>query len=173
MVFCKGKLSSLEALKDLFTIYATCSSQMMNLRKSCIYVGGISNSRLNHIVNLSGFTVSTLPFTYIEASFKGKPKCIHFQPIADKFKAKIANWKASLLSIAGRVQLVKSDVQSMLLHTMSIYSCPIKILRDMEKWIKNFIWSGDVTKRKMVTVAWKKIYAAYDEGVSRAMGNHH
>jgi hypothetical protein len=53
----------------------------------------------------------------------------------------------------------------MLGHTMSIYSWPIKILRDIEKWIKNFIWSGDVTKRKMVTVTWRKICADYDEGV--------
>jgi len=34
----------------------------------------------------------------------------------------------------------------------------------MEKWIKNFIWSGDVTKRKLIIVAWKKICTGYDEG---------
>jgi len=79
-------------------------------------------------------------------------------------KLKLASWKASLLSITGRVQLVKSVVQSMLLHTMAIYSWPVSLLRDIEKWIKKFIWSGDITKRKLVTVAWKNFCASYEEG---------
>jgi len=29
---------------------------------------------------------------------------------------------------------------------------------------KNFIWSGDASKRKLVTVAWKKICKPYEEG---------
>lgn len=120
---------------------------------------------MQNIVNFLGFSVGSLPFTYLGAPiFKGRPKCSYFQPIADRVRIKLASWKASLLSIAGRVQLVKSVVQSMLIHTMSIYSWPIKILREIEKWIKNFIWSGDVIKRKMVTVAWKKVCTNYDEG---------
>jgi len=79
-------------------------------------------------------------------------------------KSKLANWKASLLSIAGRVQLVKSVITSMLTHTMSVYSWPISLLRSMEKCIKNFIWSGDTAKRKLVTVAWKKVCNSYEGG---------
>lgn len=165
MVFCKGKLSSLQALKELFFRYALCSGQVMNLNKSSIFSGGVSDARLNQMVELLGFSIGSLPFTYLGAPiFKGKPKKMHFQPIADKVKIKLANWKASLLSLAGRVQLVKSVVQSMLIHTMSIYSWPVSLLRDMERWIKNFIWSGDVQKRKLVTVAWKKVCTSYDEG---------
>lgn len=165
MVFCKGKFSNLESLKLVFTRYAESSRQVINLRKSFIFGGGITTARMNLIVNLLGFTIGSLPFTYLGAPiFKGKPKRAYFQPIADKVKLKLANWKSSLLSIAGRVQLIKSVVQSMLIHTMSIYSWPTQLLREMEKWIKNFIWSGNVTKRKMVTVAWKKVCADYDEG---------
>jgi len=80
----------------------------MNLNKSSIFAGGISDARLNQMVDLLGFSVGNHPFTYLGAPiFKGKPKKIYFQPIADKIKLKLANWKASLLTIAGRVQLVK------------------------------------------------------------------
>lgn len=165
MVYCKGKMSGLEALKNLFTRYASCSGQIMNIRKSSIHAGGISRQRLNQIVNMLGFTLGSLPFNYLGAPiFKGKPKRVHFQHIADKVKLKLATWKASLLSIASRVQLVKDVIQSMLLHTMSIYSWPVSLIRDIEKWLKNFIWSGDVNKRKMVIVAWKKVCASFDEG---------
>jgi hypothetical protein len=114
---------------------------------------------------LLGFTQGSLPFTYLGAPiFKGKPKKIYFQSIADKIKLKLASWKTSLLSIASRVQLVKSVVQSMLLHTMNIYSWPVSLLRDIERWMKFFIWSGDINKRKLVTVAWKKVCATFEEG---------
>ncbi|KAK2369004.1 hypothetical protein QL285_082161 [Trifolium repens] len=96
--------------------------------------------------------------------FKGKPKVSYLQPVADKIKAKLASWKASLLSIAGRVQLVKSVIQGMLVYSISIYSWPISLLKGLERWIKNFIWSGDISQRKLVTVAWKKVCRPYDQG---------
>jgi len=75
------------------------------------------------MVHLLGLSIGSLPFIYLGTPiFKGKPKRIHFQPIADRVKLKLANWKASLLSIAGRVQLVKSVIQGMLIHTMNVYS---------------------------------------------------
>jgi len=59
---------------------------------------------------------------------------------------------------------VKSVVQSMLIHTMNVYSWPVSLLKEIERWIKNFIWSGDIYKKKMVTVAWKKVCSYLDEG---------
>jgi hypothetical protein len=92
MMYCKGNISGLEALKDLFTNYANCSGQIMNLRKSLIHAGGISHHKLNNIVNLLGFSVGSIPFTYLGAPiFKGKPKRIHFQSIADEVKIKLAS----------------------------------------------------------------------------------
>jgi hypothetical protein len=165
MVFCKGKMSSLVALKDLFTTYANCSGQIISVSKSFIYSGGITHNRLLSIVDFLGFSVGTLPFNYLGVPiFKGKPKAVYFQAVADKVKIKLASWKAALLSMDGRVQLVKSVIQSMFIHSMTVYSWPTKLLRDMEKWIKNFIWSGDLNKRKLVIVAWKKVGAPYDEG---------
>jgi len=66
--------------------------------------------------------------------------------------------------MVGRIQLIKSVINSMLLLTMKIYSWPISLIKDIEKWIKKFIWSGDITKRKMLTVAWKRVCSDYDEG---------
>jgi len=95
----------------------------MNLRKSYFHVGGIANNRMNQIVNLLGFSISSLHFTYLGVQiFKEIPKSIYLQPIRDKVKIKLTSWKASIISISCRVQLVNSMVQSILLHTMSIYS---------------------------------------------------
>jgi hypothetical protein len=129
----------------------------VNASKSTIYAGSIPQARVHQIALFLGFTIGSLPFIYLGVPiFKGKPKSIYLQPIADKIKSKLAAWKASLLSIAGRVQLVKSVIHSMLIHSISIYSWPTSLLKDLERWMKNFIWSSDLNQRRLVTVGWKK-----------------
>jgi hypothetical protein len=64
----------------------------------------------------------------------------------------------------GRIQLMKSVIHSMLIYTIIVYDWPIYLLRDLDIWIINFIWSGDVCQRKVVTVAWKKVCKPYSEG---------
>jgi len=66
--------------------------------------------------------------------------------------------------MAGRVQLIKSVVQSMLLHCLSIYSWPVSLIKELEKWMRNFLWSGDITQKKLVTVAWHKTCKPLKEG---------
>jgi hypothetical protein len=48
--------------------------------------------------------------------------------------------KASLLSIAGRVQLVKSIVLGMIQHTIALYCWPASSIKSLECSIRNFIW---------------------------------
>jgi len=133
MIFCKGKISSINALLELFKAYALASGQVINPSKSTVYYGSISVSRINHITDLIGFNRGSLPFLYLGVPiFKGKPKKLFLQPIADKIKSKLSSWKASLLSIAGRVVLVKSIIQGMLIHSISIYSWPQSLLKDIE-----------------------------------------
>lgn len=52
----------------------------------------------------------------------------------------------------------------MLIHSITVYSWPISSLKDLERCIKNFIWSEDITQRKLVTMAWKMLYRPFDEG---------
>jgi hypothetical protein len=165
LVFCKGNLAGLRALKDLFDQYALESGQIINTSKSTIFSGSITPGRLSLIVQLLNFKIGSIPFNYLGVPiFRGKPKTIHLQPIADRIKLKLSAWKASLLSIAGRVQLVRSDIQSMLVYSISLYSWPAALLKDIEKCIRNFIWSGDIDQRKLVTVSWKKICRPVSQG---------
>lgn len=41
---------------------------------------------------------------------------------------------------------------------------PISLLKSLENWIRNFVWSGDIHTRKIVTVAWSKVCCPMQEG---------
>lgn len=121
-------------------------------------------SKLTHIFNCLGFRVGTFPLSILGVPiFKGTPKASHVRPIMGKIRSKLTTWKSSLFSFVGRVQLVRSTIQSMLIHCISIYSWTISLTREIEKCIRNFIWSGDILKRKFVTVSWSKLCRPYNQ----------
>jgi hypothetical protein len=116
-------------------------------------------------VQLLNFQIGAVPFNYLGVPiFNGKPKVCYLQAIADKIKLKLSAWKASLLSMAGRVQLVKAVIQSMMVYNITLYSWPVSLIKEVEKNIRNFIWSGDPDKRKLVTVSWKKLCRPISQG---------
>jgi len=125
----------------------------------------MTHTSLMSISDTLGFTVGTLPFIYLGVPiFKGKPKAAYFQPVVDKIKLKLASWKSFLLSFVGRLQFIKSVIQRMMIYSITIYSWPAKLINELEKYMRNFMWSGDLDSRKLVTVAWKTTCTPLDEG---------
>ena len=162
MLFCKGTSANIQVLSDIFVRYAQISGQLINPQKSTIYAGSMSHSRILNVSNSLGFGIGTIPFLYLGVPFfKGKPKAIHFQPLVDRIKIKLASWKASLLSFAGRLELIRSVVQGMMIYSISIYSWPVNLIKELDKYMRNFLWSGD---RKLVIVSWNTVCTPIDEG---------
>jgi len=122
-------------------------------------------ARVQMISALLGFIVGTVPFIYLGCPiFQGNSKVAHFQMIADRIKTKLATWKGSLLSVMGRVQLVKSIIHGMFVYSFHVYMWPKRLLRMLETWIKKFIWSGDVLTQKVCTVSYNCLSRPWAEG---------
>ncbi|XP_019450653.1 PREDICTED: uncharacterized protein LOC109352923 [Lupinus angustifolius] len=165
LIFCKGIKRNILALKKLIDTYAQASGQHINPSKCKFFSTQATPSKIASISSWLGFTRGSLPFSYLGVSiFKGKPKTIHLQPIADRIVLKLAKWKGSTLSIIGRVELVKSIIHSMLVFSFHVYLWPSSLLKLIDKSMRNFIWSGDISTRKLVTVAWHKICTPTIEG---------
>lgn len=53
--------------------------------------------------------------------------------------------------------MIKSSIASMMVHSFTIYSWPMSLIKELEKSIKNFIWSSDINKYNLIFVAWSKV----------------
>jgi hypothetical protein len=114
MIFCTGLKSNIRELLHIFHKYSAVSGQIVNNAKSRFFTGNMYVARKNMIDCLLGFNVGVVPFLYLGCPiFQGKPKVAHFRMITDKIKNKLATWKGNILSIMGRVQLVKSIIHGM------------------------------------------------------------
>lgn len=82
----------------------------------------------------------------------------------DKIKAKLACWKGFLLSIMGRVQLVNSVLSNMFVHSFHVYKWPSSLLNQLTVMLRNFIWSGDISNKKICTVSWNTACKPREDG---------
>ncbi|XP_019437071.1 PREDICTED: uncharacterized protein LOC109343269 [Lupinus angustifolius] len=80
-----GTKRELLAIKGLFIDYAKISGQCLNLDKCKFYSTQANARKIVNLTNWLGFGTNHLPFNYLGVLlFKGKPKAIHLQSIADK-----------------------------------------------------------------------------------------
>ncbi|KAF1894215.1 hypothetical protein Lal_00004139 [Lupinus albus] len=122
LIFCKGLKSNMVALNNLIKDYTEAFGQHVNPAKCKFYIYNGTTRRTATLNGILGFSAGSLPFNYLGVPlFRGKPKRLHLQPIANRVLAKLATWKGLVLSIMGRVELVKSVVHSMLAYSFHIY----------------------------------------------------
>ncbi|XP_019459917.1 PREDICTED: uncharacterized protein LOC109359677 [Lupinus angustifolius] len=165
LIFCKGIKRELMALTELIKNYAHASGKVINQDKCKFYTSTNSARKILNLTAWLGFSAGCLPVSYLGVPlFKGKPRRIHLQPIADRIVNKLTKWKGSFLSIMGRVELVKTIIHSMMLYSFQVYTWPAQLLKHMDNCIRNFIWSGDIKVCKLVTMAWHEVCMPTIEG---------
>ena len=69
--------------------------------------------------------------------------------------------------MADRLTLIKSVIAGALTHSFFfffVYRWPSSIIKHLNSCIKNFLWSGSISNRKVVTVAWKVVCKKLADG---------
>ncbi|KAJ0476786.1 putative reverse transcriptase zinc-binding domain-containing protein [Helianthus annuus] len=78
----------------------------------------------------------------------------NWKPVYDIFESRLALWKSSLLSIGGRITLIRSVLVSLPNYFFSLYKAPVKVINDLERMIRKFLWGGSGDISKTHWVAW-------------------
>ncbi|GJV51230.1 RNA-directed DNA polymerase, eukaryota, reverse transcriptase zinc-binding domain protein [Tanacetum coccineum] len=104
------------------------------------------------IAGNAGCIACNIPFNYLGLPIGSNMKSIaSWKMLIDRFCSRLSTWKASLLSIGGRLTLIKSVLES-----LGIY--------DLERIRSNFFWGGNQDGQKMAWVKWPIILNSYDNG---------
>ncbi|XP_042499710.1 uncharacterized protein LOC122077876 [Macadamia integrifolia] len=164
-IFANASIRYVRHLKKFLNMYQEFSGQCINLEKSKLFVGSISSQRKRAIVEELGISLCTFPTRYLGVEiFKGRVKKDFVMPIMDKVKGRLAGWKGKMLSLAGRVELVKSVIMSMPAHSFAVYWWPSSLITTLERWMRNFVWSGEIDATKKIVVNWDQCCKPKEEG---------
>lgn len=79
-----------------------------------------------------------------------------FQPLIDKVDMRLNSWKGALLSQAGRIALIRSVIESLLVYHLATTQVHKGVLDKIEARIRRFFW-GKIEGGYMALVSWKDI----------------
>ena len=100
---------------------------------------------------------ASLPSIYLGVPFFiGTSRHSHFNHLLDSIRARLDGWKAKCLSFAGRLILVKHMLSSIPLHISLVIPIPSKTCLQIERLMRNFLWSSSYDNKMSNFVNWEK-----------------
>lgn len=100
-----GDASILEArsIKSLLNNYTRGSGQLINWAKSSVFFINTLETRQRRIASILGCGIGSLLGNYLGLPLGSKPSESFWKGIIDRFNKKLAGWKGSTLSQAGKI----------------------------------------------------------------------
>ncbi|KAF5775443.1 putative RNA-directed DNA polymerase [Helianthus annuus] len=149
----------------ILRIFHLCSGLKINLDKSSLFGMGVNSEDIGGLASSIGCNSGSFPFSYLGIKVGANMNRVdNWRPVYNIFDARLSRWKASLLSIGGRVVLIKSVLESLPNYYFSLFKAPCKVISDLEAKIRRFLWGGDDSNKKMHWVAWKTVTCPKNKG---------
>lgn len=137
----------------------------MNKAKSKCFVGGVPSSRQSNIAEQMQMKLASLLDKYLGVILsQGRVKAHQVWGVVEMMQKMLAGWMGKLLAFSARLPLVKFVLCSMHIYNMSVYRWPKSVIQACERIIRNFLWSGDPSVKKLVTVNWDEVNSPLEEG---------
>ncbi|KAL0293518.1 UNVERIFIED_CONTAM: putative ribonuclease H protein [Sesamum angustifolium] len=128
-----------------------------NAQKSQILFSKAAAQIQNQIQNLLGFPQGTCPVRYLGVPLiTSKLSLADCAPLILKIETRIAGWNQLKLTYAGRTQLIKSVLSSILQYWCSVFILPKGVIKVIEAKLRNFLWKGG-TESGGYKVAWEQV----------------
>ncbi|GJZ37651.1 RNA-directed DNA polymerase, eukaryota, reverse transcriptase zinc-binding domain protein [Tanacetum coccineum] len=146
-------------------VFYLASGLKINIHKSNIYGIGVNKDEVLSMASNAGCIAGDIPFNYLGLPIGSNMKSIaSWKTLVDRFHMRLSSWKANLLSIGGRLTLIKSVLGSLGIYYLSIFRAPESVLQDLERIRAKFFWGGNKDKNKMAWVKWPIILNSFDKG---------
>ena len=159
ILFAEASMEQAEVVKACLEAFCSASGEKVNATKSKVFFShNVNHLRAGEIANTLGFSLSSDLGKYLGLPLHHKrvsKQTYHF--ILEKVSKKMCSWKASSLSLAGRITLSKSVLAAIPQYYFQTTKLPTSICDNVEKVCRDFIWGDTEEKRKVHLVAWRDL----------------
>ncbi|XP_041015027.1 uncharacterized protein LOC121257846 [Juglans microcarpa x Juglans regia] len=166
LVFLNGTKRSMQRLMKTFALYEKWSKQQISIAKSALFIAPyVSSVRRRRLLRSTGFLEDHFPVTYLGAPLMdGRLKASYLDSLVTKLRAKVAGWKARLLSQGGRLVMLKHVLTSMASHILVVMDVSKVVIAKLNNILLSFFWGEHGGKAKMKWCAWDQISKPTSEG---------
>lgn len=165
MVFVEGSTESIGGALSVFDEFAIWSGLSISLEKSTVYLAGVSDNEKGRIRLKFLLAEGKLPVKYLGLPRMSQEMKKHdYLPLVERIRSKICTWNRRFLSYAGRLQLIKVVLMSIVNFWAAVFRLPSKCMEEIEQLSSAFLWTGPVLKSTGAKVAWQDICKEKNEG---------
>lgn len=165
IVFCNPSIQSLTNIQNTLIIFQLASGLKVNFHKSAIYGINVDPSWLSEAAQKIHCKVGVLPLTYLGLPIGGcYSRLSLWDPIILKMEKRLASWKSRLLSIGGRITLLKASLSNLPLYFMSLFHIPQGVVNKITKIQRDFLWSSSAEKKGLPLVKWDILHLPKSHG---------
>ena len=142
LIFSKANPKSLNAIKTVLEKFSLFSGLEVNASKSSSTFSKVcaENQSLHNIL---GYTVKSLPITYLGLPITGKKKSFgQCWKLIQSIEALLARWSGKCLSYGGRIQLVNWIIARKYTYWAQGMAIPDSVAKKVRRLAYRFIWDG-------------------------------
>ncbi|GJW86282.1 RNA-directed DNA polymerase, eukaryota [Tanacetum coccineum] len=155
---------NIDSLVRVLDCFFRASGLRINMCKSKIMGVNVEDGMVKNAASKLGCLVLKTPFTYLGTKVGGNmSRKQAWKEVVDKVLSRLSRWKMKLLSIGGRLTLLKSVLGSMPIFHMSIFKVPSSILKSLESIRSRFFNGQDPKSNKASWVKWNKVLTPKDK----------
>lgn len=150
MIFTRGDYMSVQIICDVLMAFSEALGLKTNSLKSSIFLARLNDFDRNAIIDLTGFTVGSMPFRYLGVLLSGVYlKIANYAPLIDKVSKTLLTWVGLNLSYAGRLEVISLVVQEIESFWLGVVSVSATVLDRITSLCRRFLWG-----RNSARVAW-------------------
>ncbi|KAF5754683.1 hypothetical protein HanXRQr2_Chr17g0794051 [Helianthus annuus] len=138
----RGRIN-IKNLRRILRCYYLVSGLKVNPKKSQIFGVGVDEEKIVSKANSFGFKPGKFSFIYLGLKVGANMNRVqNWKEVIDTFNRRLSNWRAKLLSFAGRAILVKSVLGTLPNYYLSLYKCPVAVIKVLEGIRRKFLGGG-------------------------------
>jgi len=159
VLFAKANITQARLIQECLTRFCMASGQKVSASKSRIYFSPNTHaSEMANVCNVLGIEPTDDLGKYLGVpTINGRVKKSQYQYILDRISKKLAGWKTSCLSLAGRATLIQSTLSAIPSYTMQTARLPRSICDEIDRKVRCFLWGGTNNVRKIHLANWNSV----------------
>lgn len=136
--FCFGKVDPFFLVNNILAFFETMSGLRINMDECQIMGIKCDLEKLKSWVEEGSCDFGSFPSSYLGFPLGSNLKTVSFWNLmVDKVRKRLASWKKSFVSGAGRVMLIR-----FILSGIPMFRAPSLVGKNIEKHMRSFLWEG-------------------------------
>lgn len=159
LLFVDGNEDAIRGVKKVLQCFQLLTGMKVNFNKSTLHGYSQDDPTLHAWAGILGCRVGNFSFKYLGATLGSSPKSIsYWDPLIAKVQSRVKSMEVGNISLAGRVVLLNSVLDSLPTYWFNLFKLPSAVLKNLEGIRRRFFWGYSTgSTKKIHFLKWEKI----------------